>query len=88
MNEEIKENGSTKEEIENKDYVFSWRKLCAWLSLVLSVALPLAAIGLSLITLSNATEEEKDEVSVLCYISMGVGAFFVINDFVLQLLAL
>ena len=88
MNEEIKENGVTKEENENKDYVFSWRKLCAWASLVLSVVLPVAAIGLSLITLSNVTEEEKDEVSVLCYISMGVGAFFAINDFVLQLLAL
>ena len=82
MNEK---NGTTKEETENKDYVFSWRKFCGWMSLVFSVALPAAGVGLSLITLSSATEDEKKEVSILCYISMAIGAFFLINEFVLKL---
>ena len=88
MNEELRENGLTSEENENKDYVFSWRKFCSWLTLVLSVTIPVAAIGLSLMVLSSTTEDEKLEASIICYTAMAIGAFFLLNDFVLQIFAL
>ena len=62
MNEEIKENGLVESENKNKDYVFSWRKLCAWLALFFSVSLPIAAIGLGIMCLSSATEDEKKKL--------------------------
>lgn len=88
MNEEIKENGLVESENKNKDYVFSWRKLCAWLALFFSVSLPIAAIGLGIMCLSSVTEDEKKEVSVLSYISIGVAVFLTLYDFVLKAILL
>lgn len=88
MEEQKKENGLVVEENNNKEFRFSWRKLCSWIALVLSVIIPAAGIGLGLISLSSATEEEKKEVTLICYIAMGVGAFFLLGEFVLSIFLL
>ena len=83
MNEEVKENGLV--EGEKKDYVFSWRRLCIWIALILSLGLPFVAIGLGMICISSATEEEKKEVSIVSYIAIAVAVFLLVNDYVLQI---
>ena len=88
MNEEIKENGLVESENEKKRYVFSWRKLCCWIALLASVTSPVVGIGLGIICLSAATEDEKTEVSVVSYIAIAMGVFFVVYDFVMQAILL
>lgn len=83
MNQENKENGLV--ESEKKEYVFSWRRLCIWIALVLSTALPIPAIGLGMICISSATEEEKKEVSIVSYIAIAVAVFLLVNQYVLEI---
>ena len=83
MDQENKENGLV--ESEKNDYVFSWRRLCIWIALILSLTLPVAAIGLGMICISSATEDEKKEVSIVSYIAIAVAIFFLIHDFVLNM---
>lgn len=79
MNEEISENGV----VEDKSaYKFSWRKLCSWLSLALVLTSPLIGIGLSIMCLTNATEDERDEVSILSYIVFMVGIMLFVIDLI------
>lgn len=82
MNDELKENGLPKEK---DDYVFSWRKLCSWISLLLSVMLYVAAIGLAIMCISSATEDDEKEVKIISYIAIGVAAYFLISEYILQL---
>ena len=84
MNEEIKENGLVESENEKKRYVFSWRKLCCWFALLAAVTSPVIGIGLGLICISCATEDEKAEVSVISYIAIAIGLFFVVYDVVMN----
>ena len=85
MNEEIKENGSTESENEIEEYEFSWRKLCCWITLLMSVMVPVAAIGLGIICIAKAEDEEKNEVCIVSAIGIVIAAFSVIFDFVLQI---
>ena len=78
MNEEIKENGVAED---NGAYKFSWRKLCSWLSLVLVLSSPLIGIGLAIMCIVNASEDEREEVSMLCYIIFMVGIMILAIDF-------
>ena len=83
MNEEIKENGV----VEDKNaFKFSWRKLCSWISLVLVLSSPLIGIGLSIMCISNASEDEREEVSVLSYIVFMVGIMLLATDLIPVLL--
>ena len=84
MNEEIKENGLVEGENEKKRYVFSWRKLCCWFALLASITSPVIGIGLGIISVSCATEDEKAEVSVISYIAIAIGLFFVVYDVVMN----
>ena len=76
MNEKISENGV----IEDKnEFKFSWRKLCSWLGLFLVVSVPLAGVGLSIMCLSNAKEEEKEEVMMICFITLMIGIILTVT---------
>ena len=83
MNEEIKENGVVED---NSAYKFSWRKLCSWLSLALVLSSPLIGIGLSIMCLSNASEDEREEVSFISYIVLMVGIMALAMDYIPTLL--
>ena len=77
MNEKISENGV----IEDKnEFLFSWRKLCSWISFALSCLIPLAALGLAIMSVSNASEDEKEEVTLICVLSMFVSIIIMVND--------
>ena len=82
MSEEIKENGLSSEINEVKETKFSWNKLFCWVSLILSITVPVASIGLSIICLSSINEENDKEGCALCYISIAIGAYFVLSDLV------
>ena len=83
MREEYQKNGPI--ESENTEYVFSWRRLCIWIALILSITTPVAAIGLGIMCISSATEEEKKEVSIVSYIAIAVAVFFLANDIILNM---
>ena len=97
MNEQFEENGLVEEEIEyteeeveyieedetiDNSYHFSWRKMFAWVSILMALSSPLIAIGVSLICMNTASPKEKKEVSILCYIACGISAFLLIFDFI------
>ena len=76
MNEQISENGV----VENKnEFKFSWRKLCSWIGLAFVLSIPLVGIGLSIMCLSNAQEDEREEVMYICLISLMVGAILLFS---------
>lgn len=79
---EIEENGVTEEK---KPFKVSWRKICSWLSLVLSILAPLAAIGLSIVCIAQAEEDEKTEVKLITMVSIVVGTILFLNEFILNL---
>ena len=80
----IEENGFT----ETKNTTFHWAKLWAWSSILLSVAIPMVGVGVGILALSMATEENYDEVYTASIVGMGIGGFFVILDVLLNALAI
>lgn len=85
MNEEVKENGVTTEQTDIKEFKSSWPKAFSWVAFVLSVVIPVASIGLSIMCLSGVGDDERDEVSLICYIAIGVSACFLLNDLILNI---
>lgn len=80
------ENGLVEEENIKKEYRFSWRRMLGWVAILLSLTSPLIAIGISLICINTADEDEKNEVSIICYVALGVAAFFFILDLISRVL--
>jgi hypothetical protein len=76
----IEENGS----VEAKKSAFHWAKLWAWSTLVLALVIPVVSLGVGILALSMTTEDNNDEVYAVSIIGMGIAAFFVILDFVLN----
>lgn len=74
MNSEISENGVVEDK---NEFRFSWRKLCSWIGLFLVASVPLVGIGLSIMCLSNAKEDEKEEVMMICFITLMVGIILI-----------
>lgn len=85
MNEEIKENSTAEKKNENKCFKSSWPKALSWVALVMSMVVPLVALGLSIMCISNAKEDEKKEVTIICLIAIVVVAVLTINDVLIQL---
>ena len=80
MNDEIKENGSTNEG------KISWCKILCWVALMLSTMIPVASIGAAITSLSLEVEGQKDEVSIINYIAIGVSSFILITGFISDML--
>lgn len=88
MNEQYEENGLVEEEydfveediIENHEYRFSWRKMLGWLAILIAFTSPFISVGISMICINTAAPHEKKEVSIVCYIACGIGAFFLLYD--------
>ena len=87
MNEQIKENGSVNETNEVNESKFSWNKIFCWVALIMSVSIPVAAIGLSIVNLASITEDEDKEGCVICYISLAIAAYFVLSNMITSLFA-
>ncbi len=85
MNEQIEENGLVEEK---KEFKPSWQKALSWFSIFLSLMIPIASIGLSIVCISQASEDEKNEVSIICGIALVIAITLCINDFVLGRLLL
>lgn len=88
MEDEIQENGVVEETIDSKEQVSSWSKVCCWLSLILSLTVPLVSIGLSIMSLSSPAIEEDKECRNLCYISIAISVYFVLSDAIVGLLGI
>lgn len=85
MNEQIEENGLVEEKnevIEVKEFKPSWQKALSWLSLALSLIVPVAGIGLAIMCISSANLDEKDEVSIICGISLAIAIVLVYNSII------
>ena len=89
MNEQYEENEFIEEEFEIveenkevKEYHFSWRKMLGWFSIILALTSPLISIGISLVCINTAPEDEKKEVSIICYVGFGIALFFILFDLV------
>ena len=88
MNQEIEENGLVEEDIqtpiEENKFEPSWPKAFAWVALAMSVIVPVIAVGIGIMCISSAQEKEKNEVSIVCGIAIGIAAVLLFNTFIVS----
>ena len=82
MSGKIKENGSTTNQNIKEKIEISWRKIFAWVALLLSTVVPEAAIGAAIVSCSLDTEKEDKESIIISLIAFGVSCFMVITEFI------
>lgn len=81
---EYEENGVDMPQNTNNRFEISWQKTFSWVALALSCIIPLVALGLGIMCISSATENEKDEITVVSYIAIGIAAVLLFNSFILS----
>ena len=92
MNQEFEENGLVEEEIqmpvEEKKFEPSWPKAFCWVALAMSVIVPIIAVGVGIMCISSAQEKEKNEVSIISGIAIGIAAVLLFNTFIASISSL
>ena len=82
MNYDFEENDLVEPEIEENKKEISWRKAFSWVALAFCCIIPIVSIGLGVMCISSATDEEKDEVSLICYIALAIAGLLIFNNMV------
>ena len=85
MNENVEENGLIEPRNTNKEFKASWQKVLSWATLIIAVTMPLVSLGLSIMCIASANEEDKKEVTIINAVSILIVVTMVVNDVVLAL---
>ena len=86
MSDKTKENGSVIVENEKDKIEVSWRKVFAWVALLLSTMVPIASIGSAIVSYSLETETIDKESVIISLIAFGVSSFMLISEFITSIL--